>query len=156
MILELFLVFSHHDNFINQKRHVSLVVSVWYETSTTHDLCCDPDATIWKLDGSPKGSHAKLLCKLTSIKLCFFRQPNQAQKPMNRSYSKMPRLTQCKQNTDFALMGMLREFIHQFGQKFSQKPLNLALDSKTQTQFRRCRDAAEVEAEGTKTMNKRE
>ncbi len=41
--------------------------------------CCEPDATTWKLDGSPKGSRAKPLWELTPNKQCFFHQPNQAQ-----------------------------------------------------------------------------
>ncbi len=45
----------------------------------TFYVCCDPDATTWKLDGSPKDCHAKPLCELTPINQYSFHQPNQAQ-----------------------------------------------------------------------------
>jgi hypothetical protein len=53
-------------------------------------------------------------------------------------------------------LGVRREFIHQSRHLLSQNALNPALDSEVQVRFWGCQDANDVEAEGTKTMSRKE
>jgi hypothetical protein len=76
-------------------------------------LWCDPDATTWKLDGSPKDSRAKPLCELTPIKqLMLLPSTQSGPNPWTVPIPKMPCLTKWKQDTDLALLGVQRECIY--------------------------------------------
>jgi hypothetical protein len=51
------------------------------------------DVELHKVGGYPKDSRAKPLYEITPNKRCSFHQSNKAPKPMNHSYSQIPRLT---------------------------------------------------------------
>ncbi len=117
-------------------------------------ICCDPDATTWKLNSSLKDSRAKPLCKQAMLPPSTKASPN----PWTVLMPKMLLLTKWKQGTDLALLGVQREFIFSDWHLHQSKTIKswsgsgvigaiLGVSGRW--------DAKEVEAEGTKTKAER-
>ncbi len=120
--------------------------------------CCDPDATTWKLDGSPKDPHAKPLCEPTPNKRCFFHQSNQAQKPVKHSYSQNIPFDTMKTRHRFCPHGGVKRVYWFFWHRHQLKTIRSWSGSGVMgavTGMSGRRDAKDVEVEGTKTMNRR-
>ncbi len=65
---------------------------------SSFSFCCDPDATIWKLDGSPKD----LLANSLQTRIAPSIKPSKS-KPVNCSHSQNAPFIKWKQDTDLAL-----------------------------------------------------